>query len=268
MINRQRTRRTAFVVGLVLAILVIGQAVTSKQQGSSSTEPTNQKPVKQEPSRLESVRDEVAQTDLHEAARTGKVSTLRARLREGMKPDVKDQDGRTPLMDAAKAGQVEAAQVLLEAGANPNAASVSWRTALIEAAESGSTDTARLLIDAGADLNQSQPRLGTALELAERAGHNELAAMLLKAGARSSGKSVGDTVCVRPWDGAGYCGVVEEIQKTVFRIRVNEILGCEEGCAAKAECSEQRPVGGKDGISPGDVVTTVSWCLTHTGVDP
>ena len=104
--------------------------------------------------------------------------------------------------------------------------------------------------------------------MAERTGHNDLAAILLKAGARSSGKSVGDTVCVRPWDGSGYCGVVEEIQKTVFRIHVTEIVGCEEGCVAKAECSEKRPVGGRDGIRPGEVVTTVSWCLTHTGVKP
>jgi uncharacterized protein len=264
MINHQRTRRTGFVVACVLAILAIGQAVTS--QAPSATDPIVQKPGKQEPSQRANGQPETAQTDLHKAARTGEVTALRASLRDGMKPDVRDQEGRTPLMEAVKAGQVEAAQVLLEAGANPNAASISGRTPLIEVAESGSLDAARLLIDAGADLNTSQPRLGTALETAERTGHNELAAMLLKAGARSSGKSVGDTVCVRPWNGAGYCGVVEEVQKTAFRIRVTEILGCEEGCLAKADCSENRPVGGPEGIGPGDEITTVSWCLTHTGV--
>jgi hypothetical protein len=266
MTNRQRYRKSLFFVACVLAILAIGQAVTSQEKGPTPAEPTVQAPVKQGSSQKETAQDEAAPTELHKAARAGNVTTLRARLRDGMKPDVTDQDGRTPLMDAVKAGQVDAVQVLLEAGANPNAASSSGRTSLIEAAESGSTDTAQLLIDAGADLNLSQPRFGNALEAAEREGHNEVAALLLKAGARSSGKSIGDTVCVRPWGGAGYCGIVEEIQKTAFRIRVTEIVGCEEGCVAKPDCSENRPVGGPKGIGPGDEITTVSWCLTHTGV--
>jgi uncharacterized protein len=268
--NRQttRTRKATFLVAGVIAISVIGQGVTSKEQGSSTVKaPVTQEAFQKEAAyQKEAAQSDVTQADLHRAAASGNLATLRARLREGMKPDVRDQEGRTPLMDAVRAGQVEAAQVLLEAGANPNAASSSGRTSLIEAAESGSTDAAQLLIDAGAELNVSQPRFGNALETAERTGHNELAALLLKAGARSSGKSIGDTVCVRPWAGSGYCGIVEEIQKTAFRIRVTEIVGCEEGCPAKAECSEDRPVGGPKGIGPGDEITTVSWCLTHTGV--
>jgi hypothetical protein len=57
-----------------------------------------------------------------------------------------------------------------------------------------------------ADLDRSQRGWGTALEAAQRMGHDELAAALRKGGARTFGKSVADTVCVRPWDGYGYCG--------------------------------------------------------------
>ena len=45
-------------------------------------------------------------------------------------------------------------------------------------------------------------------------------------------------------------------------------IGCEDGCQARAECSASRAVGGTDGIKVGDEITTVSWCLTHTGVKP
>jgi hypothetical protein len=92
--------------------------------------------------------------------------------------------------------------------------------------------------------------------------------MLVEAGARSTGSSVGDTVCVRPWGGDGYCGTVESIDKTHYRLRVTKLVGCEKGCPVKAECSAGREVGGSHGIAVGDEVATVSWCLTHTGVKP
>lgn len=177
-----------------------------------------------------------------------------------------DAAGQSPLLEAAAAGRLEAVRVLLTAGANVNAVSSTGQTPLIEAAERGRLDTALLLIAAGADLNISQRGSGTALEAAERAGHTELAAMLRKAGARSSGRSVGDKVCVRPWKGDGYCGTVEAVDRTTYRIRVTEVVGCENGCPAKAECSAGRPVGGTDGLHAGDAITAVSWCLTHTGV--
>ena len=96
----------------------------------------------------------------------------------------------------------------------------------------------------------------------------ELAAMLLQAGARSTGKSVGDKVCVRPWKGEGYCGTVEAVARNTVRIQVTELLGCEKGCPARAECSAGKPVGGPNGWHVGDVVATVISCLTQTGVRP
>lgn len=206
------------------------------------------------------------ETDLHRAARAGDLALMESRLKEGMNPNVRDQLGRTPLLEAVSAGKLDAMRVLLAAGANVSAQSSSGRTPLIEAAERGQLTAAGLLIQSGADLNTIQRGYGSALETAERAGHNDVAALLRQAGAKSSGRSVGDTVCVRPWQGDGYCGKVEAVNKTAYTIRVTKIVGCTNGCSAKAECSASRPVGGTDGIQVGEAVSTVSWCLTHTGV--
>lgn len=168
---------------------------------------------------------------------------------------------------AARQGDVAALKSQLQRGADPNAKDAAGRTLLMDAVEQGQLDAAKLLIQSGADLNV-RTRLGTALEMAERGGHGDVAAALREAGARTSGRSVGDTVCVRPWGGDGYCGKVEAINKTAYTIRVSQVVGCEKGCPAKAECSAGRPVGGTDGIAAGDSITTASWCLTHTGVQP
>jgi hypothetical protein len=205
---------------------------------------------------------------IHRAARTGDIALLRLQLQQGTSPNARDRDGRTPFMDAASAGQLEAMHVLISAGAEVNAQSKAGRTPLIDAAAEGQLEAVRLLIESRADLNHNQRGWGTALETAERTGHNDIAALLRKAGAQSSGRSLGDTVCVRPWGGDGYCGVVKEVNKTAFTIAVTQLVGCKDGCPAKGECSAGRTVGGSDGIAVGDEVKTVSWCLTHTGVKP
>ncbi len=209
-----------------------------------------------------------AQADLHKAARSGDVALLESRLKQGADPDVRDKAGRTPLMDAAAAEQVPAMRLLIAKGADVNARAHDGQTPLIRAAAEGSLDAARLLVQSGADLNLVSRGWGSALKAAERTGHNDIAAMLLKAGARPSGTSIGDTVCVRPWGGEGYCGTVEAIDKNNYRLRVTKIVGCEKGCPAKTECSAGRNVGGSGGIAVGDEVSTVTWCLTDTGVKP
>jgi hypothetical protein len=206
--------------------------------------------------------------ELHQAARAGDLNAIHSRLQEGADPNARDASGRTALLDAVSAGQTDAARALLDGGAKANITSSEGRTPLIEAATQGHLDIAQLLIKSGADLNVAQRGSGTALEAAERRGHNDVAALLRQAGARSSGRSVGDTVCVRPWKGDGYCGTVEAVNKTAFQIRVTRIVGCESGCSARPLCSAGRPVGGADGLAEGELVSTVSSCLTHTGVRP
>jgi hypothetical protein len=240
---------TAAIAPAILAIVLVQTATTAFAQ-QPETGPA--KPV------MVSV--------MHEAARTGDVAALRAELQAGASPDARDMKKRTPLMDAAAAGQLKAMRALLNAGANVNARAGDNRTPLIEAAAGGHLEAARLLVQTGADINTRERGWGTPLEVAERNGHNDVAALLRAAGACSSGRSPGDTVCVLPWEGEGYCGTVESVNKTQFQIRVTRIVGCKDGCSAQAECSAGRPVGGSDGITVGDSVDTVSWCLTHTGV--
>jgi hypothetical protein len=258
-----RLRPVTLIVCL-LAVLVVSWATLAKTQDPSQNPTQTEAAQRLEPP----FQEEAARPELHRAAQGGDIELLRSRLRQGMNPDERDKEMRTPLMDAVKSDRVEAVRILLGAGADVNAISASGRTPLIEAAEFGRIDSAQLLIASGADLNKSQRGWGTPLEAAERMGHNELAAVLRRSGARSSGRSVGDTVCVRPWQGDGYCGEVVEVSKTSFRLRVTEIIGCEGGCQAKADCSASRAVGGADGVQVGDEITTVSWRLTHTGVKP
>lgn len=204
-------------------------------------------------------------TALSKAAGDGDLARLRSLVDSGANPNQRDGNGNTPLVEAVAAGHAAAARLLIAAGANPNLTSSGGRTPLVEAAIGGRIEMARLLIAAGADLNLADRGAGTALEAAEREGHTELAALLRQSGARTSGRSVGDKVCVRPWKGDGYCAMVEAIDKNDYRLRITEIVGCPNGCPAMAACSAGKPVGG-GGLRAGDTVTAPSSCLTHTGV--
>jgi uncharacterized protein len=209
-----------------------------------------------------------SETEIQQAARAGDLALLQSRLQQGVPPDSRNPSGRTALLEAAAAGQIQAIRELLAHGAGVNVASPDGQTPLIEAARNGRTDIARMLVKADADLNARSRGYGTALEAAERYGHDNIATLLRSAGAHTFGRSVGDTVCVRPWQGGGYCGTVEGIKKNNYQIRVTKIVGCLQGCEPKAECSAGKLVGGTDGLKVGDSITTRSWCLTHTGVRP
>jgi ankyrin repeat protein len=182
--------------------------------------------------------------------------------------DARDAHGLTPLVAAASHGDAAQVKALLAAGASANATSADGRTPLIAAAESGKIETVEMLVAAGANLDWSQRGAGTALNVAENTGQAQIAALLLHAGAHSTGKSVGDTVCVRPWASDGFCGTVRSFSLRAVEIEVTKIVGCAGGCEARAECSAARLVGGGSGIQAGDHVAVPSWCLTQTGVKP
>jgi hypothetical protein len=177
-----------------------------------------------------------------------------------------DTQGATPLILAASKGDVSTVKSLLTAGAAINETDRLGRTALIFAVESGQRDTARALVAAGADLNVEARYIGSALNVAENNGDNELATFLLGAGAHSTGKSIGDTVCVRSWGGQGYCGTVKSFTVRAVQIAVTKLVGCEGGCPAREECSHANPVGGVNGLQPGEQIAVPSWCLTDTAV--
>lgn len=235
---------------LFLATAARGQGQQARISGSSSPVGTG------------------TETQLHKAARTGDLKLLRARLQQGVSPDARNPSGRTALLEAAAAGQLATMRALVDAGANVNASAPDGQTPLIAAAVHNRADAVTLLVEAGADLNLRSRGFGSALEAAERMGHEQIAQTLRKAGARTFGRSVGDTVCVRPWDGDGYCGTVAAIHKNQYQIHITKIVGCASGCDPKPECSAGKSVGGPDGLHVGDRITTVSWCITHTGVKP
>lgn len=182
--------------------------------------------------------------------------------------DARNAQGLTPLIVAASAGQAETIKSLLAQGAGKDATAADGRTALIAAAQSGRIEAVRALIAAGANLNWAARSTGTALNAAENKGETEIAALLLASGAHSTGKSVGDTVCVRPWGGNGFCGTVKSFSVRAVQIKVTRIVGCTNGCPAREECSAAMEVGGAHGVQADDPITVPSWCLTHTGVKP
>jgi hypothetical protein len=169
------------------------------------------------------------------------------------------------LVSAAVRGDVAGVATLLRQGADPDAADRSGWTALHQAAEAGDLALARLLLEAGARPDLRSRARGTPLDVAERGGRLELARLLRLHGARGSGKSIGDTVCVRPWRGEGYCATVEAVDPTRHRLRVSRLVGCEAGCAPDAACSAGREVG-PSGLGPGAVLWVPASCLTDTGV--
>jgi hypothetical protein len=181
--------------------------------------------------------------------------------------NARDAHGLTPLVAAASSGDAAAVKSLLAQGAAVNAATADGRTPLIAAAQSGKIEIVAVLIAAGADLNWSARGTGTALNVAENTGQAQIAALLLASGAHSTGKSVGDTVCVRPWSGDGFCGTVRSFTTRAVEIEITKIVGCSAGvCQAREECSAGRPVGGSSGVQPGDRIAVPSWCLTQTGL--
>jgi hypothetical protein len=169
------------------------------------------------------------------------------------------------LTAAVARGDVAQALTLLRQGADPDAADRSGWTGLHQAADRGDLSLARAFLEAGAHADLRARAGGTPLDVAERGGRPELARLLRQYGARGSGKSIGDTVCVRPWRGDGYCAVVETADPVRYRLRVSRVIGCGAGCEPDPSCSGGQLVGA-GGLGPGDVLWVPASCLTHTGV--
>src|SRR5512137_811124 len=169
------------------------------------------------------------------------------------------------LVAAAGRGDVGEVAALLRAGADADAADRSGWTGLHLAADTGDLALARLLLEAGAHPDLRSRARGTPLDVAERSGRLDVARLLRDFGAKGSGKSIGDTVCVRPWQGDGYCAVVEAVGATRYHLRVSRVVGCGAGCEPEPSCSGGRAVG-QGGLGVGDALWVPASCLTHTGV--
>ena len=172
-------------------------------------------------------------------------------------------ESQPSLVQAARDGREVQVRALLADGTDANAAAADGTTALMEAAAGGHGKVARLLIRAGADVD-ARDRLGrTALDRAEQAGRSGMVRLLRSQGGRGSGRSVGDTVCVRKWAGAGFCGLVEAVEGVRLRLRLTTVEGCENGCGPDEQCSGSTRIVSPSGDA-GRVFWVPSWCLTHT----
>lgn len=200
---------------------------------------------------------------LREAVLRRDVRAVESRLASGADPRARETGHRTLLMEAVAAGDAEVVQVLLRGGAEAGDATATGWTALHEATIRRQAQVVRDLLDAGAPPDPRDRVEATPLDIAEREGMIDLARLLRERGARGSGKSLGDTVCVRPWSGDGYCGIVESREGPTYRIRVSEVVGCGTGCSDIVECT-----GGKglDARATGSLVEVPASCLTHTGL--
>jgi hypothetical protein len=176
-----------------------------------------------------------------------------------------DDEASRRLATAVARGDTAQAQLLLREGADPDAADRSGWTGLHQAADKGDLSLARAFLEAGAHPDLRSRARGTPLDVAERGGRLELAGLLRLFGAKGSGKAIGDTVCVRPWGGDGYCGVVEAADPVRYRLRLSRVVGCEAGCEPEPSCSAGQVVG-PGGLGAGDVLWVPASCLTHTGV--
>lgn len=170
------------------------------------------------------------------------------------------------LLQAVRRGDEGRVRALLRSGAGVDDSTPSGWTPLMEAAQRGAPRLAGLLLEAGADPDARDRVQGTPLDVAERAGHAGLALLLRERGARGSGKSVGDVVCVRCWGGEGFCGRLESVEATRYRLRVLRLEGCRQGCPADVDCTGGRSVGGAEGLGAEEALWVRSWCVTHTGL--
>ena len=156
------------------------------------------------------------------------------------------------LLEAARSGDLAALRAQLEAGADVNAAGPTAPRRCIEAAVHGRSTAAEALIAAGADLDANRRGYGSAARR-RRAGrpHGAGRAPARQGRAPASGRTVGDTVCVRPWDGDGYCGTVEACEQDRYRIHVTEVVGCERGLRAARRVLGRARGRRAEGLAPG-----------------
>ena len=122
---------------------------------------------------------------LFEAASTGQLAAVRARLEAGSEIDDHSDDGYTALHFAAYFGRLEVARMLLERGADPNcvAQNASRVTPLHSAVAGRHRDLAGLLLALGSSANAVQQGGWSPLHAAAQNGDEAIVGLLLLRGA-------------------------------------------------------------------------------------
>lgn len=124
---------------------------------------------------------------LFDAAREGRLSQVKAMVKDGEEVNQRTASGSTPLMFAADGGNLEIVRYLIKQGADVNAKNGTNNTALIFAATKGHASVVNELIKRKADVNVKNFGRGDALIYAVIHKKTETARILLKNGAAIDG---------------------------------------------------------------------------------
>ncbi|NMM44645.1 hypothetical protein HH303_09140 [Rhodospirillaceae bacterium KN72] len=122
---------------------------------------------------------------LIEAIESGDLQSVRARLAEGVDPNMVDMEGNPALLRAARAGNLAAVSLLLQAGADPTLPSKDGRSVLHRVAAEGRSQALQRMIDAGAPVDLAGGVYGclTPLSVAAANGRVRAASLLAERGA-------------------------------------------------------------------------------------
>ena len=117
-------------------------------------------------------------TELHEAARTGRLQLVALLIKQGALLEAADEDGLTPLHEAVRAGHADVVELLLGQGAQVDARSRSGQTALHMAAEQSHLDVMETLVKRGAELQAVDHSGRTPVDVATENDQSEMAVWL------------------------------------------------------------------------------------------
>jgi len=131
-------------------------------------------------------------SNLHMAAFTGDLASVKKFIRQGTEVDAKDSDSWTPLWWAISSRRQEVARFLIESGADVNTThrdDLKGRSVLLFTVRKGCVKLVELLIARGADVNAaSGSRSSTPLNAAALTGNKPMVEILIAKGADVSGK--------------------------------------------------------------------------------
>lgn len=103
----------------------------------------------------EEIKTELSETpkDIHIAAESGDLDTVRLMLEQGVDVNLRDRNGNTPLFLASRWGHFQVAQFLVQCGADVNIKCAKGSTPLWAAANKKAIEIIHLLLENGAEMN-------------------------------------------------------------------------------------------------------------------